>query len=686
MGGRSMNFNLKDFIKFRNLPVFWKISFMPVLAVGLMMIGVFSYVLPLTKDKLTDSRKNNASDIVSIAYNLVAEYDRRVAKGEFTLEEAQKRAKERISNFRFGDDGKGYIWINDLEPKMLLHPLSPDLEGKNLSDFKDQNGKLFIMEAVKVCKENGEGSVKYVWPKAAGEKPLPKISYVKLYKPWGWIIGSGLYIDDVIKTGWKIVIGIMVLLVVISIVVTTVTFIVGGGFISGPVKEYGKLMQDFSSTLSEGKGDLTVRLKVKGKDEIGLLAVDINKVLDSYGEMVESMIGTTGQVVTTSGLLRDNSHDMTEGAKKQASQAHQIAAAAEEMSQTITDIAKNASAASETSAEAADMATRGKDMAQVAVETVNRVHISTVGLAEMIDKLNSKASDIGDIVNVIKEIADQTNLLALNAAIEAARAGEQGRGFAVVADEVRKLAEKTIKATDEITSQIRSVQDESTMTTKRMSETATEVAKADESIQEVMNALEGMSEAVTNVNDKITQIATAVVQQSSAAEEVARNIEVTSSIANETETLAADVLKGTNRIVTVVEDLKKSFAGFKTEGSAAVMLDVAKGDIRSFMYKVGDSASGKKKLVESDLPDIHNCSFARWYDNEGRQMLGHLDSFNKLSVAHDKIHALAREVIKSANSGDGRAATIYNQLSDAVKTIQADIDQVKLESRKRLRT
>ena len=199
-----MNSSIRDLIKFRNIPIFWKISFMPILAVGLMMIGVFSYVLPLTKEKFIDDKRANASDVVSVAYTVVAEYDRRVAKGELTLEEAQERAKDSIRSIRFGKKREGYLWINDLEPKMLMHPIYPNLEGKNLSDFKDQNGKQFFMEMVKVSKEKGEGFVDYVWPKAEGEKPSPKISCVKLYKPWGWIIGSGIYVDDVMTTVWKI--------------------------------------------------------------------------------------------------------------------------------------------------------------------------------------------------------------------------------------------------------------------------------------------------------------------------------------------------------------------------------------------------------------------------------------------------------------------------------------------------
>ncbi len=675
-----MKVQVKEMLKFGNLPMFWKISFFPVLAVSLVMMGVFAYVLPLTRNKLTEDKKESTANIVRIAYSMVAEYDKRIAKGEFSPEEGKRRAIERIRNFRYGSDGKEYLWINDLEPKMIMHPTDPELEGKNLSDIKDPNGKAIFVEAVKAVKNNGQGFIEYMWPKPGEPKPKPKISFVKLYQPWGWVIGSGIYVDDITQIVMKILYGIAIVIIVASVVLVAATIILGGRFITGPVKGYGKMMQDLSSALSVRKGNLTERLNIKGKDEIGHLADDINRVLDSYGEMVEGLLSSTGKVVTTTDVLKDNANNMTSGAQKQTSQAYQIATASEQMSKTITDIAKNAAQASETSHEAMKIANKGKEIAQGAVQNINQVQSSTTGLADVIAKLDARSNEIGDIVTVIKDIADQTNLLALNAAIEAARAGEQGRGFAVVADEVRKLAERTIKATDEITGKIQAIQQEAGRTNQSMQGTAEEVVKADASIKDVMSALEGIAEAVMKSNDQMTQIAAGVEEQSAAAEEVARNIEGTTGIAKETEHMSSEVLKATNKIISYVEDLRKSFVGFKTKGSAAAMIEVAKSDIRSFMYKLGDCANGSAKLTESSLPDMNNSRFGKWYNGEGMEALGHLGSYKALAGTHQKIHSLAREIIASVDKKDGRAAALYKDLTALVTRIQADMEAIKIES------
>ena len=312
------------------------------------------------------------------------------------------------------------------------------------------------------------------------------------------------------------------------------------------------------------EGDLTATIDYHSKDEIGVLAHDMNKMIQSFNSMINGILASSNKVVSTVDVLRTRAEKTSEGAKNQSLQAHQIATAAEEMSQTITDIAKNASVASDTSSEAMEIAESGKQITDTTVETINEVNTSTAELSRMVDRLNNRVVEIGGIVTVIKDIADQTNLLALNAAIEAARAGEQGRGFAVVADEVRKLAERTIKATTEISEKIGAVQVESEQTAKSMSSSTKGITKAVGHVKNLKNVLDTIVESVQNVRDQITQIATAVDEQSAASEEVAGNIEKTSAIAKDMEKMADDVMQEVDALAKIAEELRNSTAGFKT--------------------------------------------------------------------------------------------------------------------------
>jgi methyl-accepting chemotaxis protein len=201
-----------NFLYFKDWGIFQKVMSISIILNLLIMVSSFFYLIPLVENKLMEEKRNASKDVLDISYTLVTAYANRAEGGEFTTEEAQKRALSVIKQLRYRDND--YFWINNLEPKMLMHPMFPELNGKNLSKDQDPTGKYLFVEMVNLCNEKGEGFVNYMWPKPGTTKPVPKLSYVKLYKPWGWVVGSGIYVDDVqeqlTKMKWNIVVATLI--------------------------------------------------------------------------------------------------------------------------------------------------------------------------------------------------------------------------------------------------------------------------------------------------------------------------------------------------------------------------------------------------------------------------------------------------------------------------------------------
>ncbi|MBF0328279.1 MAG: CZB domain-containing protein [Nitrospirae bacterium] len=433
---------------------------------------------------------------------------------------------------------------------------------------------------------------------------------------------------------------------------------------------------------SIAKGNFICTLDTSKDDEVSELAKKMDLMVKSFSDVISNILVSVNNTVQVLDGLRQVAQQSADGSKEQASQAHQISAAAEEMSQTFRDLANNASSVSASASDTKNVALAGQGIADNAVGTVESVHSATVELSGMIDKLGKRASEIGDIVTVIKDIADQTNLLALNAAIEAARAGEQGRGFAVVADEVRKLAERTIAATSEISQKIGAVQSDSSQTTKSMHAASGEVNKITGQIKDVGSSLSNIVGAVEHVVDQIMRISTAMEEQTKTADDVANNIEKTSSIAGEQQKIAGRIMKDVGGLIKVTEDLRLLTTKFKIQGNELLMLDLAKADHRLFVGKVGAFLRGEAELDLNSLPDHHACRFGKWYDSDGKHLCGNMQSFRSIDPPHEKFHAYARHMADAYRAGDkDKAYALYTEMISLSKTIVELLDELKTEAK-----
>lgn len=349
---------------------------------------------------------------------------------------------------------------------------------------------------------------------------------------------------------------------VFIVVVFALAFVVSYRFIGAYV--VGDLLRIEHAAERLAEGDLIVRIEPKSRDEFGSLAEKLNETAREFNSMISGVISSSQKVIEAVQALKKMADRAAEGTRIQFDQASLISDSADKMIKTIINIADNSATATGSSLDAKTTAEQGKEAAVIAEGTVMGVNQETSALSLRVEGLNARVSEIGDILTVIKEIADQTNLLALNAAIEAARAGEQGRGFAVVADEVRKLAEKTIKATADITAKINTIRDESGQTKESMAKTSEEVAKATRYIREVGIALQSIVTAITNTHREVSKIADAVNEHTSGSLDVSVNIEKTLSVSKDMENMTRDLMTEINDMTAIADELKRSGVRFNT--------------------------------------------------------------------------------------------------------------------------
>jgi methyl-accepting chemotaxis protein len=350
---------------------------------------------------------------------------------------------------------------------------------------------------------------------------------------------------------------IMTVLTILGIVLAAALGFFVAGIISRPLQECVRFAEAIAG------GDLTQNLATRSRDEIGQLTRALVSMRDKLGNVINRMVETTAVVSSAAVQLSTTADQMATGTEEVAAQAGTVAVASEEMSATSNDIAQNCHLSAESANRAAETTRKGFEVVQKTVEGIRDRGQHTRENAQIVASLGERSDQIGAIVSTIEDIADQTNLLALNAAIEAARAGEQGRGFAVVADEVRALAERTTKATKEISDMIRSIQNETKTAIVSMEEGVRGTEQGAQQAAQLETSLQEILDQVNAVTMQISQIATAAEQQTSTTSEITNNIQQITEVVQDTARGAQESAGASNQLARSAEELREIAGHFR---------------------------------------------------------------------------------------------------------------------------
>lgn len=476
--------------------------------------------------------------------------------GQLTAQQAQDQAKSALSKLRYGRND--YIWINDLAPNMIMHPMSPALDGKDLSGYKDPDGKEIFNEFVKIAKQQGSGFFSYRWPMPGANAAVDKISYVQLFKPWNWVIGSGVYLDDTQAEFRSVAINasIMSFTIIIFIVFLIISIMRS---IVVPLEHVVEAMHNIAS----GEGDLTQELSIHGKDEITQLS-------QHYNTFALKLRTTIGHLLNSASTLKQSAEALGNQASQaliinedQSQQTEHIATAINEVTYAVQDVAKHAEQAATEVTLATKQAASGQANIDNSLRQTDKLSATIAQAVDVMQKLAEESSQVGRVLDVIRSIAEQTNLLALNAAIEAARAGEQGRGFAVVADEVRLLAQRTQQSTDEVQKMLESLQENSQAAVAVINQSSSTSQATVEQAQQAQESLTHISNALHVINDLNASIASATLQQSHVAEEINQNITQVAGLSQSSNEAAHQLSASSEQLNQLTLELNRQLAQFK---------------------------------------------------------------------------------------------------------------------------
>ncbi|MNF42522.1 Methyl-accepting chemotaxis protein 4 [compost metagenome] len=498
----------------------------------LMLLTLGVLMLKQIHDDLYQAKAQKTQHVVQAASGILGYYHELEKAGTLTRDAAQKQALSVVRGLRY--DQSDYFWINDLTPVMVMHPTNPKLDGQNLSAVKDPDGFALFNEMVTIAKAKGAGMVDYRWPKPGASTPVQKTSYVKLFEPWGWVIGSGVYIDDMQVEFRSQVWEASLVGLSIAVLMALLVMLISRSIVR-PLRE----TVDAMANIASGESDLTRSLDTHGRDEVTELARHFNAFTAKLRLVISQLQTSASALGQSSSDLGDNAAQAQARSQQQSQQMELVATAVNEVTYGVQDVARNAEHAASEMRDAQAQAQQGQVNIDSSLQQIDQLSGTIDQAVNVIRTLATESTQIGSVLEVIRSIAEQTNLLALNAAIEAARAGEQGRGFAVVADEVRLLAQRTQKSTAEIQSMIERLQNHSDAAVKVIGDSSRASRLTIEQAGLAGQSLNAIGQALRNLNGLNASIASATLQQAHVVEDINQNVTQAAGLSHST-ALAAE--------------------------------------------------------------------------------------------------------------------------------------------------
>jgi methyl-accepting chemotaxis protein len=487
-----------------------------IVVVALGMGGLAAIAAHQISSRIMTERQSATRAVVETALGVIKHFGDEETAGRMTHAQAQEAAIATVSSLRYA--GSEYFWINDMGPTMIVHPIKPALNGTDLTAQVDPDGNHLFVTFVDVVKAKGAGFVSYLWPKPGSDTPQPKVSYVAGYAPWGWIVGSGVYVNDVQSIALSDSRVLMLSALAILLLITGLSIVVGRSIVR-PIRDATRVL---------ASGDTSTRLEPgQGRTELEHLAGALNSTLDRSSSVATEVSAVVSHLDAAAARLVGSSNGIARTAEDVQRQTSVATAAALEVNSGIDLVA---SGTHQMGASIGEIAQNAHAVARIAADAVAVAQATNVTVAA----LGTSSAEIGNVVKVITAIAEQTNLLALNATIEAARAGAAGKGFAVVASEVKELAQETSRATGDITSKVESIQ-------AAVTKAAGEIAQ--------------IAEIIERINDFQVTIAGAVEEQTATTSAMARSV---ASVADNSRTMVSnleEVGRGTQETTRELETI-----------------------------------------------------------------------------------------------------------------------------------